>query len=63
MGKTEGVEDVSPGNMQARFEKGQTSLAQGIKAQAVLLSIDKNRRYLLQFIIRVSLFISLWASQ
>lgn len=63
MGKREGVEDVSPGNMQGGFEKGQTSLTQGIKAQAVLLGIDKNRMYLLQFIIRVSLFISLWASQ
>lgn len=51
------------GNMQARFKKGQTSLVQGNKAQAVLLGIDKNRRYLLQFIIRVSLFTSLWVSQ
>lgn len=51
------------GSMQAGFEKGQTSLVQGTKAQAVLLGIDKNRRYLLQFIIRVSLFTSLWASQ
>lgn len=63
MGKREGVEDVSPGNIQAEFVKGQTSLVQGTKEQTVLLGIDKNRRYLLQFIIRVSLFTSLWASQ
>lgn len=58
MSKREGVEDVDAGNMQAGFVKGQTSLVQGTKAQPVLLRLNKNRRYLLQFLIRVSLFVS-----
>lgn len=38
-------------------------LYRGTKTQTVLVGIDKNRRHLLQFIIRVSLFTSFWASQ
>lgn len=57
MSKREGVEDGSAGSTQAGFVKGQTSLAQGTKALPVLLGLNKNRMYLLQFRIRVSLFI------
>lgn len=51
------------GNTQAGFAKGQTSLVQTTKAQPVLLGLNKNRRYLLHFLIRVSLFVTPWASQ
>lgn len=63
MSKREGVEDVDAGNMQAGVVKGQISLVQGTKVQPVLLRLNKNRRYLLQFLIRVPLFVSPWASQ
>lgn len=57
------MEDVDAGNTQAGFAKGQASLAQRTQAQPVLLGLNKNRRYLLHFLIRVSLFVTPWASQ
>lgn len=57
------MEDVDAGNTQAGFAKGQASLAQRTEAQPVLLGLNKNRRYLLHFLIRVSLFVTPWASQ